>query len=100
MKKNNLIGTGGNGGNVTIFAKTITGNGNILADGGDGSVGGNGGSINIISEENNFTGEISAKGGKSLKIKQENFLNKFFWHFVVSLGVLIIGGFILEMAGL
>lgn len=100
MKKNNFIGTGGNGGSVTIFAKTITGNGKILADGGDGSIGGKGGTINIASEENSFTGEISAKGGKSLNIKEENFLNKFFWHFVVSFGVLIIGGFILQMVGL
>lgn len=58
-------GSGGNGGEIYIFAKEIKGNGKILADGGNGFVGGQGGKVHLFSEDNSYTGVISAKGGKS-----------------------------------
>lgn len=66
IKKKENISKGGDAGSIMIFAKKIVGNGEILADGGNGSSGGKGGKIIIETDEDNFTGKISAKGGNSL----------------------------------
>lgn len=69
-KKENIINNGGNGGEVFIFAKKISGDGLISVDGGNGLIGGNAGKVHIEAEDNNYKGTISAKGGNSfLKIK-------------------------------
>lgn len=66
MKKiKSKIGQGGDGGEVFIIAKKITGDGKIKASGGNGSIGGNGGKVVLISEDNQFSGEISSNGGQS-----------------------------------
>ena len=56
---------GGDGGEIFIIGKTITGRGKMLVDGGDGVVGGNGGKVTLVSENNQFKGKIAAKGGNS-----------------------------------
>jgi len=58
-------GNGGDGGSILIFTEHLSGNGKVLADGGNGKQGGKGGNINIIAKKNNFKGEISAKGGEN-----------------------------------
>lgn len=65
-KRTSINRKGGDAGEVFIFSKIITGNGKILADGGDGAVGGKGGKVTLFSENNQFTGKVSAKGGASL----------------------------------
>lgn len=59
------MGRGGDGGKIIIVAKEIKGDGEFIADGGDGSVGGKGGEIHLYSEQNAFTGETSVRGGQS-----------------------------------
>lgn len=58
---------GGNGAAVFIFSREISGNGEIITDGGDGDQGGDAGPVHMISEVNNFVGKISAKGGKNYR---------------------------------
>lgn len=58
---------GGDGGSIFIITEEMTGNGKILANGGDGKNGGKGGQVHIQAKKNNFTGDISANGGKSVK---------------------------------
>ena len=65
-KQINVPGKGGDAGSIFIAARKIIGDGNITADGGEGSIGGKGGKVTLISEDNQFTGQVSAKGGKSL----------------------------------
>jgi hypothetical protein len=65
IKEQSDIGSGGDGGNIFIVTRKLSGNGTITADGGSGFVGGNAGSIHIHADQNNYLGEISAKGGVS-----------------------------------
>lgn len=58
-------GQGGEGGSIMIIAEEIIGDGQIIANGGDGTTGGKGGSVHIQAIKNNFKGKISAKGGDS-----------------------------------
>lgn len=64
-KKLNNTKKGGDGGEIFIFGKTITGEGKILVEGGDGDIGGDGGKVTLVSDHNQFSGKISAKGGAS-----------------------------------
>lgn len=57
-------GQGGQGGSIFVITEELTGEGEITADGGDGSIGGRGGQIHIQAKNNYFKGKISAKGGK------------------------------------
>lgn len=60
------IARGGDGGQIFIFTKKMSGNGSMSVNGGDGQVGGNAGKIHIEAEENEYIGKISANGGKSI----------------------------------
>lgn len=64
-KKINAAKKGGDGGEIFIFGKTITGEGKISAEGGDGGIGGDGGKVTLVSDNIQFSGKISAKGGAS-----------------------------------
>jgi len=66
-KKSNDNKKGGQGAEVFIFSRNITGSGEIITDGGDGDEGGDAGVVRMISESNHFLGKISAKGGKSYR---------------------------------
>lgn len=50
----------GNGGDIFIAARNMTGTGEINADGGEEN--GKAGNITIITDNNSFAGKISAKG--------------------------------------
>lgn len=63
----NSTNKGGDGGQIFIFTKKLSGDGKMSVDGGEGPVGGNAGKIRIQTENSNYTGEMSAKGGKSTK---------------------------------
>jgi len=65
-----MVNKGGDGGEIFIFGKTIKGNGEIVSDGGIGSIGGRGGKVTIVSEDNKFTGKVSTKGGVSFTKKK------------------------------
>jgi hypothetical protein len=56
----------GDGGEIYIAARKITGTGTITANGGDGIKGGKGGKVTMISDDNQFEGDISTEGGKSM----------------------------------
>jgi hypothetical protein len=54
---------GGNGGNIEIYARKITGTGKIITNGGDGPIGGDAGKIKIVSEDVSDGLQLEAKGG-------------------------------------
>ncbi|MCB8985563.1 MAG: carboxypeptidase regulatory-like domain-containing protein [Ardenticatenaceae bacterium] len=64
-----IPGSGGAGGSIWLEAATLSGGGQILADGGSGTgvrkVGGGGGRIAIYAASNSFSGTISAQGGQT-----------------------------------
>lgn len=64
-----IPGSGGAGGSIWLEAATLSGGGQILADGGSGAgvrkVGGGGGRIAIYAASNSFSGAISAQGGQT-----------------------------------
>ncbi len=63
--KSNSKGVGGAGGQIIIVTEELIGDGELLANGGDGIEGGSGGKIEIQTKSNKFKGKISAKGGDS-----------------------------------
>lgn len=65
--KSTDISKGGDGGQIVIISEHISGEGKIIADGGDGTPGGKGGNIQIQAKNNSFTGNISARGGHNTK---------------------------------
>ena len=66
IEKLNNRKNGGDGGEILIISRKLSGNGKIEADGGNGYVGGKGGNVTLISDSNQFTGKVSAKGGTRL----------------------------------
>jgi hypothetical protein len=87
---------GGEGGKIFINAKKINGDGEIIADGGDGEQGGKGGEVGINVEENNFTGDISASGGKS-NLNSEKWHQEWWGKLIIGITVTVTGGILVYL---
>ena len=56
--KKTKINSGGDGGEIFIFAKKMAGKGLITVDGGNESIGGNAGKVHIETDDNKYKGKI------------------------------------------